>query len=566
MKAKITLDIPFLYTATVVPKRARKERLAEFISTASIEIPVIEDADAPIVIEAEVEYEYVGASSTNSGWKRELRRVDYRRHGDHLLRYFDANYGGHYLPIVFSVAADEAQSAMDSVRYALNHGVKSPILTKSPGPRQFVEIREEEADFCGRVIQHDRADEEKRLRDFVREGGLAFIGGQLWRRTGLPVWEVGFQYISPNLGPGSNKGERRYLRVLPEADTGDSFSSMRKKAFADKQLADRLFNNFAAERAKSAELERNAFEAASDSGWVKVIGPLPFERDDIAELVSRCLWRVRDNRRGLSDPVRFAMTELEVMIAGKRIGRDVELGEVIRRLKHLAADIDEMVSESDDKTWFYNPVTGCVEDLTVLAGEAPEPKVEEEKARGHRTRRAAGRESLPHAGLVEVENAGANILISREDAKRIHRDGSGEVRLWGEAFRVDGSPAYVVVGTTKVAAPLVSASRTHGIEAILENAELDRLAVSDWETWRRGAGMVLMPGGLGKMAARIYFRRDWESTLYIFPFGSPTLECHAELDTLGEVKRLCESALAEYGYRGTLTGSDFDGLFTPKLR
>lgn len=45
--------------------------------------------------------------------------------------------------------------------------------------------------------------------------------------------------------------------------------------------------------------------------------------------------------------------------------------------------------------------------------------------------------ALPAQGLVELENADANILICREDAKRIHAEGSGEARLWGRGIQVE---------------------------------------------------------------------------------------------------------------------------------
>lgn len=61
--------------------------------------------------------------------------------------------------------------------------------------------------------------------------------------------------------------------------------------------------------------------------------------------------------------------------------------------------------------------------------------------------------------------------------------------------------------------------------------------------------MVLRPEGTGRMAARMFYHRDYLSTLYIFPGeGRATYEAKQELSSVGDGKRLCEQALAAFGY------------------
>jgi hypothetical protein len=534
------LDVPFHYAVTAIPKRARKERDIFLTTAVSLPIPELTAADAPIVIEAEVEYDYVvktGEGSRDTAWKHTLVPVSYRRYGNKLLRPFDTVFQcGFKIPETFTVGRNAAPELFRTIRETMDGFYKFEILPTIDSWRLDTF---DETDFQGKISASDRDERAAKMSAWVADYGLVFIDDMLWKSTELPVWDIGYESLRLDLGPTAAKGKRRFLRPIPYYNMARSKIG---EVFWDKTLADTNFTEQMTEEKAYAQASRDAMEIAPERGHITVVGELPFGRNDRLQLIYECLAYLITGNWELPDA--FLARVQTMLKAVDRIRRDE------------AADIEHTVNE----------MTNLGRDFAALSLNRPHDRIAyclKKVARtgktdrtvavvdpfSHRAKKANGYDTLPAQGVIPVLHDGKQVLISREDARKVLESKTADVKTWAEVFKVDGLPAFRATGSTTLSIPLNPASKRRSLDEQLGNSELDRLAKCDWETWRRGAGMVLRPEGTGRMAARMFYHRDYLSTLYIFPGeGRATYEAKQELSSVGEGKRLCEQALAAFGY------------------
>lgn len=555
-----TLDVPFRYPATVIPKRARKERDVFLTAALTLPIPELKLDDAPVVIEAEVEYDYVvktGDGPFDSAWRHKLVPVQYRRHGHYLLRPFDAVYQcGFEIPETFSVTRKEAPKLFRKILTTMNgyHEFEvHPII--EPWRRDTFNEKE----FEGRVLSEKRDERARHLTEWVNDLGLVFINDLLWKRTELPVWDIGYEELKPELSSTAQKGSRRYLRPVPYENLSQTHLD---EAFWDTSLAQSHFTRAMAEKQEYSRASRTALEIAHSRGHITVVGELPFGRNEPAQKVYECVAYAVENTRDMPDDLDQTLKAL--MAAADVIRKDgkADPQALIDRL----AEFNEPYSKLPVNK-YHNPVQYRLDKIQRMISKGSHETSSETtpiKPFSHRARKANGYDTVPAQALLPIDHEGNIILIDREDARRAVASRPTEVTTYDEVFQVDGLSAFRASGSVTLIDPPNVVDNNHTLLEILENKQLDLLAKCDWETWRRGAGTVLRPEGTGGMAARIWVRREYASALYIFLDDRYTYEAVEFIDKVGEAKQLCEAALEAYGFGSDYFNNHFGDIFRLK--
>jgi hypothetical protein len=550
------LDIPFHYAVTAIPKRARKERDIFLTTAVSLPIPELTSGEAPIVIEAEVEYDYViktGEGNFDTEWKHTLVPVSYRRYGNKLLRPFDTVFQcGFKIPETFTVGRDAAPELFQAIRETMNGFYEFEILPTIEGWRKDTF---DEKEFQGKISASDHDERAATMSAWVADYGLVFIDDMLWKSTELPVWDIGYESLRLDLGPTAEKGKRRFLRPIPYYDMTRAKIG---EVFWDKTLADTNFTEQMAEEKAYAQASRDAMEIAPERGHITVVGELPFGRNDRLQLIYECLAYLITGNWELPDAFRARVWSMLKAVDCIRRDEAADVKPTVDEMTNLGRDFLALALNRS-----YDPISNCLKKVARTGKTDRAVTVVEPFS--HRAKKANGYDTLPAQGIIPVLHEGKQVLISRDDARKVLGSKTADVKTWAEVFKVDGLPAFRATGSVKISIPLTPASKRRSLDEQLENSELDRLARCDWETWRRGAGMVLRPEGTGRMAARMFYHRDYLSTLYIFPGeGRATYEAKQELSSVGEGKRLCEQALAAFGYGEGFFDDVFGEIFRIK--
>jgi hypothetical protein len=553
------LDVPFRYPATIIPKRARKERDVFLTAALTLPIPELNVDDAPVVIEAEVEYDYVvrtGEGNFNTAWRHKLVPVKYRRFRNHLFRPFDAVYQcGFEIPPTFSVTREEAPELFRKILKTMNRFLKFEV---QPVIEPWRHDTFNEKEFEGKVLSEKRDERARHLTEWVSDLGLVLIDNLLWKRTELPVWDIGYEEIQPELSPTADKGSRRYLRPAPY----ENLSTTRiDEAFWNKDLAQANFARAMAEKQEYSRASRTALEITPERGHITVVGELPFGRNEAAQRVYECLSYVVELSRGIPDDLN--RTLLELIAAADAIRRDESADP--QRLIELLTEFNEPYSKLPENK-YHNPVEYRLKKIQRMISKAsPEASVTAPiKPFSHRARKANGYDTVPAQALIPIDRKGAIVFIGRQDARQAAVSLPAEVKTYTEVFQVDGLSAFRASGSvTLTEIPRVVGS-AHSLEQILDNKQLDLLSKCDWETWRRGAGTVLRPEGTGGMVARMWVRRGYASTLYIFLDDRYTYEAIEDIDKVGDAKQLCEAALEAYGFGTDHFNNHFGDIFRLK--
>lgn len=556
------LDVPFRYPAAVIPKRARKERDVFLTAALSLPIPELHPNDTPVVIEAEVEYNYVvrtGEIKENgwydTAWRHKLVPVQYRRYGNHLLRPFDAVYQcGFEIPETFSVSREDAPELFRKILRTMNGFYQfavQPVI--EPGRRDTFN----ETEFEGKILAQNRGERARRLTEWVNDYGLVFIDDLLWKRTELPVWDIGYEELKPELAPTADRGSKRFLRPVPY----ESCTHV-EDAFWNKDLAQANFARSMAEKQEYSRASRTALEIAPERGHITVVGELPFGRNEPAQRIFECLSYAVERSRDMPADLGKALQDL--LAASDAIRRDEESDP--HALIQQLVDFNEPYSKLPENK-YHNPVEYRLEKIQrMVSGVSSEasPETAPIKPFSHRARKANGYDTVPAQALIPVDHEGTIIFIDREGARQAVASCPTEVKTYSEVFQVDGLPAFRATGSVTLAEIPRVVGSAHTLEQILNNKQLDCLAKCDWETWRRGAGTVLRPDGTGGMAARMWVRREYTSTLYIFLDDRYTYEAVEFIDKVGDAKQLCEAALEAYGFGPDYFNKHFGDIFRLK--
>jgi hypothetical protein len=554
------LDVPFYYPATVLPKRARKAKDVFMAGAISLPIPELRADEAPVVIEAELEYDYVpeAPEGEQAAWHHKLVPVTYRRYGEHLLRPFDAVFHcGHEIPETFSVNRDAAPDLFRKLLMTMNGFYKFDLLPVTEPWRRDSYV---ETEFEGKIISHSREERAANLTTWINDHGLVFIDDILWRRTELPVWSIGFEYLNPELGPTAFKGERRFQRPVPY----EALDRIRvHQVFWDKTMADAYFSREMGEAKACSRANRTSLELASERGHITVVGELPFGRNEILQTIFECLEYLVEHDKGMSPHLSAIHLDILNEVDANRRKSDFDAKPLIEKLAKFNEEFSTLPSVKH-----YNPVEYCLKRVRRLVSTEPTEQRTVEPF-SHRARRARGYDTVPVQALIPIDQDGTIILIDRDDARRHLITPAAEVQTYTEIFQVDSLPAYRATGSLTLSDDKEQLRRsffgtTHTLDQVLANVQLDTLAKCDWETWRRGAGTVLRPEGTGNIVARVWFRRAYESTLYIFPGDQQTFQAFEHVSTLGDAKRICEAALEAYGFGEEYFDRHFGDIFQLK--
>ncbi len=548
------LEVPFKYPATVIPKRARKERDVFLAASFPMQIPELDPADAPVVMEADLEYDFVvrtGDGPYDSAWTHKLVPVQFRRHGNKLLRPFDAVYQcGFQVPATFSVTREQAPELFSKILRTMDGCYDFEILSVVEPMRRdtFQEI-----EFVGKILSEHREERIHLLSKWVDSYGLVFIDDLLWRETELPVWSVGY------------RGAKRYLRPVPYENCQHP-----EDAFWNMELSRSIFQEDMAEKLEYSRATRTALEIAPERGKITLLSELPFGRNEVLQKLFECVSEtiIYSRSREVPNDQLSALMALMSEYDAARMDEGIDPSPFIRKL----IEFNEAYSRLPINKHF-NFVSYRLEQIQrmlTFASSKTKEVAEPLKPFSHRARRANGYDTLPAQSLVPIENEGNIILIDREDARRATATFSSEtvdsqqVKTYAEVFQVDGLSAFRPTGASTLTAPLRLVGSLHQLSDVLANKQLDILAKCDWETWRRGAGIVLRPDGNDGMVARIWFRKNYASQLYIFLDDRYTYEAIEFCDKVGDAKQLCEAALEAYGYGIDYFDKHFGDIFRLK--
>lgn len=537
------LDVPFRYPATVIPKRCRKERDAFFVTSENIAIPELRPDEAPVVIDAELEYSYVvrnGPGDFNSSWHHQLVPVQYRRHGSKLLRPFDANFQcGYRISPTFTVKRDEAAELFANLLTVMIGTYEFEVLHVVEPMRLDVYS---ESTFSGKILSHNREERATNLRNWIADNGLVFIDDTLWKSTELPVWDIGYEQLKPELHPTATKGLRKYLRAVAYEQV-ETYS--RDGTFLDLNLAHSNFGHETSEDAAYYKAARKSFKVASKRGFINIVGELPFGRNELAQSIFDYLSLIAERPRQTRDANFGGFHDLFAEADTIRKHTETDPSPLVDKLRKF----NEYYSRLPEAK-YLNFIEQCLEDIerfTKLQNNEP-LETETFVPFSHRAKKAGGFDTLPVQALVRINHNESPVLIDREDARKAIETTPVNVKTYDEVFRVDGLPAYRATGSITLIETPQTYPSDYTLAETLKNKQLDLLAKCDWETWGRGGGVVLRPDGTGGMVARIWFKKKYQTAMYIFLDDRYTYEAIEFVDSLGEAKSLCEAAIEAYGF------------------
>lgn len=548
------LEVPFKYPATVIPKRARKERDVFLAAAFPVQIPELDPADAPVVMEADLEYDFVvrtGDGPYDSAWTHKLVSVQFRRHDNKLLRPFDAVYQcGFQVPETFSVTREHAPELFSKILRTMDGCYDFEILSVVEPMRRDTF---QESEFVGKILSEHREERTHLLSKWIDSYGLVFIDDLLWRETELPVWSVGY------------RGAKRYLRPVPYENCQHP-----EDAFWNTELSRSTFQEDMAEKLEYSRATRTALEIAPDRGQITILSELPFGRNEVIQKLFECVTDtiIYSRSREVPDDLLFALTALMNEYDAARRDEGVDPSPFLGKL----IEFNEAYSKLP-KNKHFNPLSYQIErierllpSLSSRTKKAAKPL----KPFSHRARRANGYDTVPAQALLPIETEESIILIDREDARRAaaafstETSEGHEVKTYQEVFQVDGLSAFRPSGASTLTAFPKLVGGVHQLSEVLANKQLDILAKCDWETWRRGAGIALRPDGIDGIVARIWFRKNYASSLYIFFDNRYTYEAIEFCEKVGDAKQLCEAALEAYGYGIDYFDKHFGDIFRLK--